>query len=281
MYHRRSLLPVLFLGAVSLIVSPMLGQVKNGKIEGRVTDSTGSVLQGAQVELQPGGVTGVSDSRGTFSLTDLEPGTYAVTVSYVGFSRYTSKVGVSAGQTTEVEAALTVASSCQEVTVTAAPENAVAEAVNIERSADNILQVLPAAVITSLPNATIANAAGRLPGVSLERDRGENKYIDVRGTAPELTNTTIDGVNTPSPEGGVRQVKLDTIPADLVAAVVVIINNAADRATVEFEGAPARLLDGTSLADRLGGCPPLQVHNGRLSGDLPGRTASIYVQGGN
>jgi TonB-dependent receptor len=76
-------------------------------------------------------------------------------------------------------------------------------------------------VITSLPNATIADAAGRLPGVSLERDEGEGKYIDVRGTAPELTNTTIDGINTPSPEGGVRQVKLDTIPADLVASVEV------------------------------------------------------------
>ncbi len=221
MYHRRSLIPVLFLATVSLIVSPMLGQVKNGKIEGRVTDSTGGVLQGAQVELQPGGATGVSDARGTFTVTDLEPGTYTVTVSYVGFSPYTSKIGVTAGATTEVEAALKVASSRQEVTVTATPENAVAEAVNIERSADNILQVLPAEVITSLPNATIADAAGRLPGVSLERDEGEGKYIDVRGTAPELTNTTIDGINTPSPEGTVRQVKLDTIPADLVAAVVV------------------------------------------------------------
>jgi hypothetical protein len=221
MNDRRSFLPVLFLAAFSLAVSTALGQVKNGKIEGHVTDTTGSVLQGAQVELQPGGATGVSDSRGAFTLTDLEPGTYTVTVSCVGFSPYASKVGVTASATTEGEAVLKVASARQEVTVTATPESAVAEAVNIERSADDILQVLPAEVITSLPNATIADAAGRLPGVSLERDEGEGKYIDVRGTAPELTNTTIDGINTPSPEGGVRQVKLDTIPADLVASVVV------------------------------------------------------------
>jgi hypothetical protein len=184
---------------MSLSASPALGQTKNGKIDGRVVDSSGSVLQGAQVELQPGGATGVSDARGTFTVTDLEPGTYTVTVSYVGFSPYISNVGVTAGATTEVEAALNVASSRQQVTVTAAPVTAEAEAVNVERTADNILQVLPAAVITSLPNATIADAAGRLPGVSLERDEGEGKYIDVRGTAPELTNTTIDGINTPSP----------------------------------------------------------------------------------
>jgi hypothetical protein len=32
---------------------------------------------------------------------------------------------------------------------------------------------LPAEVITSLPNTNIADAVGRLPSVSLERDEGE------------------------------------------------------------------------------------------------------------
>jgi glycosidase len=60
-------------------------------------------------------------------------------------------------------------------------------------------------------------------------------------------------------------------------SVVVIINNAVDGATVEFDAAPARLLNGTTLGDRLGACPPLQVRDGRLRATLPGRTASIYV----
>jgi glycosidase len=63
-------------------------------------------------------------------------------------------------------------------------------------------------------------------------------------------------------------------------SVVVIINNAVDRATVEFDAAPARLLNGTTLTDRLGDGPPLHVYNGRLSATLPGRTARIYVQAG-
>jgi len=50
-------------------------------------------------------------------------------------------------------------------------------------NADNILQVLPAEVITSLPNTNIADAVGRLPSVSLERDEGEGKYVQVRGTS--------------------------------------------------------------------------------------------------
>src|SRR5205809_4587353 len=44
-------------------------------------------------------------------------------------------------------------------------------------------------------------------------------YVQGRGTEPRLTNTTIDGINVPSPESGVRQIKFDTIPADIVESV--------------------------------------------------------------
>jgi TonB-dependent receptor len=212
---------ILLAGLVLLGGAAALAQVSNGRVAGQVVDSTGAVLQGAQVELQPGHYSAVSNSRGEYSIENVAPGDYTLTVSFVGFLSFTSKVTVSGGQTAEVPVSLAVATTKQEVTVRAVPLVGEAEAVNIQRTADNILNVIPAEVITSLPNATIADAAGRLPGVSLERDEGEGKYIDVRGTAPELTNTTIDGINTPSPEGGVRQVKLDTIPADLVESVQV------------------------------------------------------------
>lgn len=204
-----------------LVTATGLAQSFKGKVAGEVADTTGRVLQGAQVELQPGGFSTVSDSQGNFTIENVAPGDYTLTVTYVGFSPFSSKVTVTGGEVAQVKATMAVASTRQQVTVVGTPITGEAEAVNVERTADNIVNVIPAQVITSLPNATIADAAGRLPGVSLERDEGEGKYIDVRGTAPELTNTTIDGINTPSPEGGVRQVKLDTIPADLVAEVQV------------------------------------------------------------
>ena len=92
------------------------------------------------------------------------------------------------------------------------------EVLDIQRTVDNIVQVLPADVITSLPNANIADAVGRLPSVSLERDEGEGKYVQIRGTEPSLSNVTVDGIHLPSPEG-VRNVKLDAISADLVESV--------------------------------------------------------------
>jgi TonB-dependent receptor len=67
----------------------------------------------------------------------------------------------------------------------------------------------------------VADALGRLPGVSLERDEGEGKYVQIRGTEPRLSNVTINGVHVSSPERDVRNVKLDVIPADLVESIEV------------------------------------------------------------
>ncbi|PYU57922.1 MAG: hypothetical protein DMG56_21525, partial [Acidobacteria bacterium] len=79
---------------------------------------------------------------------------------------------------------------------------------NRQLTADNLVQVLTSDVIRSLPNANMADALGRLPRVTLERDEGEGKYVQVRGTEPRLTSVTINGINVPSPESGVRQIKL-------------------------------------------------------------------------
>jgi TonB-dependent receptor len=219
-FAKSKILAVVFAMALSAILIPAaLAQSGKGTLTGRVTDTSDSILQGAQVVLQPRDVSLVSDVQGQFFVNNLPPGPYTITVSYVGFKTFTKTIDVVAGQTARVDAKLAVESQNLEVLVTADRVSAEAEAVNRERTADNIVQVLPDDVIRSLPNANLADALGRLPSVTLERDEGEGKYVQVRGTEPRLTNTTIDGVNVPSPETGVRQIKFDAIPADIVESV--------------------------------------------------------------
>src|SRR5437762_5019835 len=50
------------------------GQGRKGTIAGRVMDSSGGVLQGAQITVEPKGVNVVSDAQGQFFVNDLEPG---------------------------------------------------------------------------------------------------------------------------------------------------------------------------------------------------------------
>ena len=216
----RSFCNFLFVLACSLWLIPATqAQSGKGTIAGRVTDSSGGALIGAQATVEPKGVSVVSDARGQFFINDLDPGSYTVTVTYVGFEPFTQTVNVAAGQAASVDAKLDVESQNLKVLVTAERASGEAEAVNRELTADNIVQVLPSDVLRSLPNANMADALGRLPSVTIERDEGEGKYVQIRGTEPRLANLTIDGVNTPSPESGVRQIKLDAIPADIVASV--------------------------------------------------------------
>ena len=56
----------------------------------------------------------------------------------------------------------------------------------------------------------------RVPGVFLERDQGEGRFVGIRGIDPNLNTTTINGLLVPSPESGARSVALDVIPSDLL-----------------------------------------------------------------
>jgi outer membrane receptor for monomeric catechols len=200
---------------------PAFAQEHKGTITGTVKDSGNSALQGALVELLPLGRKVVTDNQGQFRITDVPAGEYTLSVSYVGLAVSNVPVVVQAGQEVNANAVLQVASQVDQVIVSAERLQGEAEAINIERTAENIVQVLPSKVITSLPNTNIADAVGRLPSVTLERDEGEGKYVQIRGTEPRLSNVTIDGVNVPSPEATVRNIKLDVIPSGLVDRIEV------------------------------------------------------------
>lgn len=213
---RRSLAAI----AMMLTCAAASAQERPGTITGRVADSARYPLAGARVDVEPHGPAAVSDGQGAFTLANVPPGAYQLKISYVGFVPFIAEITVKSGDVTTVDALLQVGAA-EEVTVRAARPRGETQAINEQRTAENIIDVLPAEVITSLPNTNVADAVGRLPSVSLERDEGEGKYVQIRGTDPRLSNLTINGVHVASPEGGVRNVKLDVIPSDLVAAIEV------------------------------------------------------------
>jgi TonB-dependent receptor len=215
---RRTQFFIIF--AVGVCAAPWLA-AQSGRcaVAGRVTDTSLAILQGAKVQLEPTGLTLASDSQGEFGYTDLSPGKYKISVSYVGFEAFHADFTCEPSAVAHVDAQMRVGTTSEQVLVTADRVHGEAGAINRTRMADNILQVLPAEVITSLPNANVADALARLPSVTLERIEGEGVYIQVRGTEPRLTNVTINGISTPSPEPNIRQIRLDVIPADLVESV--------------------------------------------------------------
>lgn len=97
-------------------------------------------------------------------------------------------------------------------------EKALAE----QKNSDSIKSVVHADGVGQLPDDNAAEALQRIPGVSVERDQGEGRFVSVRGIAPDLNSVTINGTLVPAPESDRRAVALDVLPAELVQSLSVV-----------------------------------------------------------
>jgi TonB-dependent receptor len=96
------------------------------------------------------------------------------------------------------------------------------KALELQEKADNIVSVISSDDIGALPDKNAAEALARLPGVSVQRDQGEGRYITVRGLGPDLNAITINGALVPSPEASRRAVALDVLPSGIIRTLEVI-----------------------------------------------------------
>lgn len=96
------------------------------------------------------------------------------------------------------------------------------KALREQRASDSIESVVHADAIGQLPDDNVAEALQRVPGVSIERDQGEGRFVTIRGLAPDLNSVNINGVNLPSSEPGGRAVALDVLPSELIQSMSVV-----------------------------------------------------------
>ncbi|CAD5106631.1 TonB-dependent receptor [Zestomonas carbonaria] len=96
------------------------------------------------------------------------------------------------------------------------------QALKEQRSSDSVKSVVHADGVAQLPDENAAEALQRLPGVSVERDQGEGRFVSVRGLGPDLNSVTINGTLVPAPESDRRAVALDVLPAELVQSLSVV-----------------------------------------------------------
>jgi TonB-dependent receptor len=201
------------------LASAARAQNQAGSISGTLTDSAGAVLRGAQVSIPAKDMIVFTDQQGSFFFSGLQPGTYTLSVSYIGFQKLTKTVTVNPGASTTVTLQLQVESAKQSVLVTAGSASAEVEAVNEERAANNLIQVMPHQVLMSLPDRNLGDAISRMASVALTRNEGQDNFVGVRGGEPRLTNVTVDGFNMPSQDPGIREFDFFSVPSGVVASV--------------------------------------------------------------
>ncbi len=110
-----------------------------------------------------------------------------------------------------------------EIVVTAPIRAAQTLAILEQRKADNLVSVLAADAIGRFPDQNAAAALSRLPAVAVQRDQGQERYIQVRGAPNRWTSVLVDGVPIIGVDegGGSRAFRFDAIPSVILSSVVV------------------------------------------------------------
>jgi iron complex outermembrane recepter protein len=120
-----------------------------------------------------------------------------------------------------------------------------ASSLSNKKSADAVVEVVTAEDIGKLPAKNVADTVQRLPGVNISSNSGgdgafaDANRVSIRGTAPSLTQTLINGHSVGSADwfianqgvnGGAsgRSVSYDLLPAEIVGKVTVYKTSQAD-----------------------------------------------------
>ncbi|MBD3170274.1 MAG: TonB-dependent receptor [candidate division Zixibacteria bacterium] len=214
---------LLFIGAVMvfavLLSASWLGAAT---LKGYVRDAnTGEVLYGASVYVKGTQYGAPTDRTGRYSIPNLPPGEYTVVYSYLGYDEMSKTVDLGSGEAVIENITLEPRLVEMEPVFVVGMRQGQTKALNQQRTAENIKNVVAADLIGRFPDPNSAEALQRIPSLSIQRDQGEGRYVLIRGTEARLNSVMINGERIPSPEGDIRSVALDVIPADVLSSIEV------------------------------------------------------------
>lgn len=151
-------------------------------------------------------------------------------------SRMRNRDTLSAAITAALFAAALVPASAfaQQATPASSPEATTLDSVNVtgyryaiekslqqKRDANAVVEVITAEDVGKFPDKNVADALQRVPGVVIERSGGEGKTVSVRGLAPDLTLTQLNGNYVASSETNneaTRSFNYTLLPANMLSS---------------------------------------------------------------
>ncbi len=181
-----------------------------GKIHGKVVDKeTGEPLIGATVRLIGTTRGATTDVNGIYDILQVGVGTYTLEASYIGYQPVRiSNIFVNEGLTTDANFSLTKSA------VQVAPVTIIAQRPLIEKSATNETRIINGSSLNSIPLRDMTQVAALQPGVILR-----NNQVYIRGSRPDATGYTLNGVTVTDPVYGGSAV---TIPQESVEQIQVM-----------------------------------------------------------
>jgi hypothetical protein len=208
----------------------LLGQAVTATLLGTVTDSTGATIPNAKVTASEAGTgalhLSVTNESGNFTIPDLQPGPYSVTVEAKGFKKATQEnIDVASNSSTRVDLTLVPGNATETVIVTTAPpalqtdradistkiesEELVDMALGTNRNFQSLLNVVPGLAPQVYQHSQFFNAASSLQTEANGLPREGNLY-------------QIEGIDDDE-RTGLLQIVIP--PAEAIASVDISTNN--------------------------------------------------------
>src|SRR5260221_8246974 len=137
-----------------------------------------------------------------------------------------------------------------------------------------VVDSISAEDIGKLPDQNVAESLQRVPGVSIDRDQGEGRFITVRGFGPEFNTVLLNGRVLATDNVG-REFSFDILPPELISGADVYKTSSAAfqeggiGSTVNLRTARPTEHSGFFVAGSLGGKNNSETSKTTPTGSLP------------
>ena len=212
---------LLLLFVLTFSITTVLSAQNTVTIKGKVVDkSAGNPLIGANVVVADENIGAATNFDGEFTLVNVPTGQHMLEVSYIGYAK--KKIEINVTEDLEYkEIQLSPRSIKGQTVEISAQAKGQMSAINQQISSNAVKNVVAAEKIQELPEANAAEAVGRLPGVSLQREGGEGSKVVIRGLSPKYSNIQVGGVNLASTSHENRSTDLSMISPYMLAGIEV------------------------------------------------------------
>jgi hypothetical protein len=174
-----------------------------GTIEGRVLSGrTGEYLASARLTVEGTTLETFTDADGTYRLTNVPAGVARVTIFFTGIPAQTQAVTVAAGQIVQHNITLAAADTKGEIVkldefrvVTSREMDAAALAINEQRFASSIKNVVSTDEFGNVAEGNAAEFLKFLPGISIDYTGGNARDISINGVPSDYVPVMVDGFN--------------------------------------------------------------------------------------
>ncbi|MCK8480999.1 TonB-dependent receptor [Psychroserpens algicola] len=192
----------------------------------------GNVIDGEFVEpmafaniLIKGTTTGTtSDFDGKYEL-ELDPGTYTIIFSFVGYNtQEISDVVIKTGEVTNLDVTLETNSLDTIILTTSVKRNTESAVLNMQKKSAVVMDGLSAQSIKSSGASNLASAVKSVPGVSIEG----GKYVYVRGLGDRYTKSILNGIDIPGLDPDRNTIQMDLFPTNILDNVIVLKSASAE-----------------------------------------------------